>query len=363
MPQWSDKDEKTLKSTKFPAILSKPIDTSKIQVDALRPWVERTIKNLLGVDDEIAAEYVFELLAEPAVDGRKMCVSLQGFLEAHTAAFVTSLWTMLLSAQSESTGVPKQVMEEKRKEMQQMRPRRMDVEDVTGEASADPPEDPGTLEARVAAELIVEAKRGRMSGNVNGGGLPLCRRLRLVRRRRQRVRPALALGRLIVNVNGLLIKKSAIVNGLLMEEIIDGNGRQMEENASVNGRQMKKNADVNGRQMKEIIDVNGRLMKKSADVNGRLMKEIVDVNVRQMKEIISVNVRQMKEVISVNGRLMKEILSVNVMTDADNACGPHRSNMKKMIINRKKREKFVKVCSLSIKESFYLYEYICEIKT
>lgn len=38
--QWTDKDEKLLKTIKFPPILDNPVDTSKIQLDVLRPWVE-----------------------------------------------------------------------------------------------------------------------------------------------------------------------------------------------------------------------------------------------------------------------------------------------------------------------------------
>jgi hypothetical protein len=83
--QWTDKDDKLLRTMSFPAILSTPVDASKIRIEVLRDWVERTITALLGVEDDICIEYVFELLQAPSpdgktLDGKKICIMLTGFL-------------------------------------------------------------------------------------------------------------------------------------------------------------------------------------------------------------------------------------------------------------------------------------------
>ena len=45
-----------------------------------------------------------------------MQIDLQGFLEDKAQKFVTELWTLLISAQKEANGIPKELIEEKKEE-------------------------------------------------------------------------------------------------------------------------------------------------------------------------------------------------------------------------------------------------------
>ena len=48
------------------------------------------------------------------VDGKRMQISLTGFLEAKTAPFMIALWRLLLSAQDSPLKVPAELLEQKK---------------------------------------------------------------------------------------------------------------------------------------------------------------------------------------------------------------------------------------------------------
>ncbi len=50
-------------------------------------------------------------------DPKKMQINLMGFLTSKTAEFMSSLWNLLLEAQTSTAGVPKTFLEEKKEEM------------------------------------------------------------------------------------------------------------------------------------------------------------------------------------------------------------------------------------------------------
>ncbi len=50
-------------------------------------------------------------------------VNLTGFLEAKTPDFVKELWTLLLSAQDNISGIPAKFIEEKKEEIRKMKVR------------------------------------------------------------------------------------------------------------------------------------------------------------------------------------------------------------------------------------------------
>ncbi|KNE59520.1 hypothetical protein AMAG_18193 [Allomyces macrogynus ATCC 38327] len=62
--KFSNKEQKLLKSIKFPAVYAQPINVQAINMDAMRDWAAKRIFELLGVDDDIVTEMVFEYLAE-----------------------------------------------------------------------------------------------------------------------------------------------------------------------------------------------------------------------------------------------------------------------------------------------------------
>lgn len=50
------------------------------------------------------------------VNGKEVQISLTGFMEKHTAKFMKELWTLLLSAQKNASGVPQQFLDAKEEE-------------------------------------------------------------------------------------------------------------------------------------------------------------------------------------------------------------------------------------------------------
>jgi serine/arginine repetitive matrix protein 1 len=50
------------------------------------------------------------------VNGKEVQISLTGFMEKNTAKFMKELWTLLLSAQKNASGVPQQFLDAKEEE-------------------------------------------------------------------------------------------------------------------------------------------------------------------------------------------------------------------------------------------------------
>lgn len=50
------------------------------------------------------------------VNGKEIQISLTGFMEKNTVKFMRELWTLLLSAQNNASGVPQQFLDAKQEE-------------------------------------------------------------------------------------------------------------------------------------------------------------------------------------------------------------------------------------------------------
>ncbi|KAF6764273.1 PWI domain-containing protein [Ephemerocybe angulata] len=122
--RFSDKELKLMKSMKFPVEFEKKVDTRKVNMSVIRPWVASKIVELTGFEDEVVIEYAMGLLEDeqnPNPDPRKMQIALQGFLTKHTATFMTELWKLLVEAQEEVSGVPRTLLEQKKEELRRNR--------------------------------------------------------------------------------------------------------------------------------------------------------------------------------------------------------------------------------------------------
>lgn len=92
----------------------------KVELSVMKPWIAKKVIDLLGFEDEVVIEYASGLLEDrdnPVVDGKKMYISLLGFLEKQTEPFMTELWSLLLSAQASPVKVPAIFIEQKKQEM------------------------------------------------------------------------------------------------------------------------------------------------------------------------------------------------------------------------------------------------------
>lgn len=50
------------------------------------------------------------------VNGKEVQISLTGFMEKNTVKFMKELWTLLISAQNNASGVPQQFLDAKQEE-------------------------------------------------------------------------------------------------------------------------------------------------------------------------------------------------------------------------------------------------------
>jgi serine/arginine repetitive matrix protein 1 len=136
--------QKLLRSTKFPSNFSQQVDYSKIHQPIIKKWISDRITQLLGFEDDIVQSTAINLFLPSSsaaaatsigtastsdttttsgthcssVDPRKAQLDLQGFLgEAEAAEFSRELWTLLLEAQVSPNGVPRAILEQKKREL------------------------------------------------------------------------------------------------------------------------------------------------------------------------------------------------------------------------------------------------------
>ena len=110
---------KLLKSTKFPPSFGTKVDLAKVNRPVLSQWIEQQVSKILGFEDEIVSSTAINLFLDgTSVNPRRAQLDLVGFLGADQAAtFAESLWDMLIDAQSNPMGIPKTLLEEKKREL------------------------------------------------------------------------------------------------------------------------------------------------------------------------------------------------------------------------------------------------------
>ena len=114
---------KAMKSAKFPAHFSEPVDPTKVNRSVMENWIEQKVTAILGFEDEIVASTVVNMFLPtapedavlPEVNPQQAQVNVAGFLGDEPAAQLASeLWTLLLDAQSNESGIPKVLLEAKK---------------------------------------------------------------------------------------------------------------------------------------------------------------------------------------------------------------------------------------------------------
>ena len=131
--RYTNKELELLKSLKFPQVYKEKVDLRKVNLLILKPWISSKVQEYLGMEDEVVLEYVFSLLEENSMeklDPRKLEIKLTGFLENNTQKFIKELWTLMLSAQQEIGGIPKEFLARKKEEIK----RKMELENVSSGA-------------------------------------------------------------------------------------------------------------------------------------------------------------------------------------------------------------------------------------
>lgn len=110
----------------FPDCFDERVNIQKVNMEVMRPWIAKKVEEVLGFEDDVVVEYVNGMLEDPndtQPDPKKMQLSLTGFLESKTPAFMAELWSLLLSAQKSIGGIPQEFVEKKKEEMRLARER------------------------------------------------------------------------------------------------------------------------------------------------------------------------------------------------------------------------------------------------
>merc|ERR1712227_428170 len=116
--RFSDKEKKLLKQMKFEDVLLTKIDMKKVKLDVLKPWLTERVTQILGMEDDVLVEFIFNQLELPNPDPRKMQINLTGFVNGKNARlFMAELWQLLDSAQKTSSGIPQELIDKKKEEM------------------------------------------------------------------------------------------------------------------------------------------------------------------------------------------------------------------------------------------------------
>ncbi|CAI0393058.1 unnamed protein product [Linum tenue] len=117
--RFSNKQAKLMKSQKFAPELEHLVDMTKVKMDVMKPWIANRVTELLGFEDEVLINFIYGLLDTKAVNGKAVQIQLTGFMEKNTGKFMKELWSLLISAQKNASGVPQQLLDAKEEETRQ----------------------------------------------------------------------------------------------------------------------------------------------------------------------------------------------------------------------------------------------------
>ncbi|XP_042476084.1 serine/arginine repetitive matrix protein 1-like isoform X4 [Macadamia integrifolia] len=109
--RFSNKQAKLLKSQKFAPELEHLVDMTKVKIDTVKPWIAKRVTELLGFEDEVLINFIYGLLDRKEVNGKEVQIQLTGFMEKNSGKFMKELWTLLLSAQKNASGIPQQILD------------------------------------------------------------------------------------------------------------------------------------------------------------------------------------------------------------------------------------------------------------
>uniref|UniRef100_A0A8C7HB49 Serine/arginine repetitive matrix protein 1 n=1 Tax=Oncorhynchus kisutch TaxID=8019 RepID=A0A8C7HB49_ONCKI len=118
--RFSNKQKKLLKQLKFAECLEKKVDMTKVNLEVIKPWITQRVTEILGFEDDVVIEFIFNQLEEKHPDSKMMQINLTGFLNGKNAReFMRDLWPLLLSAQDNIAGIPSAFLEQKKEEIKQ----------------------------------------------------------------------------------------------------------------------------------------------------------------------------------------------------------------------------------------------------
>jgi serine/arginine repetitive matrix protein 1 len=112
--RWGKSDERLLirmeKAGKFSPILDTKVNLKKVNLAVISKWITQKIIEIVGFEDEILISLIINLINDGDVDGKKLQLSVTAFLDKKAKTFVEELWTLLVDAQNQATGVPSSII-------------------------------------------------------------------------------------------------------------------------------------------------------------------------------------------------------------------------------------------------------------
>ncbi|TLS28503.1 hypothetical protein PpBr36_00248 [Pyricularia pennisetigena] len=156
-------DAKLLKSTRFPPEFSQKVDMQKVNLQVMKKWIASRISEILGSEDDVVIELCYNLIESSRFpDIKGLQIQLTGFLDKETPGFCKELWNLCLSAQASPQGVPKELLEAKKRELMQ--------EKIEAEKAAEERQKREAQSFRGRGDGRSDSYRGGGRGRGRGGG-------------------------------------------------------------------------------------------------------------------------------------------------------------------------------------------------
>ena len=117
--RFKNKDKQLLEKLNFPEEYSIPIHKSKLNLKIIKSWIDKKLNDILGFDDECLTNYIINLIedSDDVLEPKKIQYAITGFLDSSTYDFMKDFWKLLISAQKTPDGIPRELIEEKKKEI------------------------------------------------------------------------------------------------------------------------------------------------------------------------------------------------------------------------------------------------------
>lgn len=110
--RWQKNLAKLKKATKFPAIFSEKVDMGRVNREQIKKWSSAKLLSLFeGLEDEVLINYIEAYLDQDNIDPQEMLLSINEMLERDAAPFMEELWTLLVDAQQQPGGIPKELVQ------------------------------------------------------------------------------------------------------------------------------------------------------------------------------------------------------------------------------------------------------------
>jgi len=116
--RFADKERKLLLKGKWPPIYSQAVDLNKVELNAIRQWVEQKTLEYIGTEDEVIVEMIIAPMEDAKLNNKEnpiepkvLEINLTGFFEENVRKFVEEFWELMVSAQESPGGIPQKIIE------------------------------------------------------------------------------------------------------------------------------------------------------------------------------------------------------------------------------------------------------------